>query len=40
MQGVRGLLLYKIDPYDDHLTKFRADEMSVDRVEKLWERKK
>ena len=35
MQGAREWLFYKIDTYDDYLAKFRANEMSVDIVEKL-----
>lgn len=39
MQEVRNLLLYKIDSYDDHIAKFKAGEMTPDKVEKLWEKK-
>lgn len=40
MQEVRDLLVYKIESYDDHIAKFKAGEMTPDKVEKLWERKK
>lgn len=40
MQEVRDLLVYKIDTYDDHIAKFKAGEMTPDKIEKLWERKK
>ena len=39
MQEVRNLLLYKIDTYDDHIAKFKAGELTPDKVEKLWEKK-
>lgn len=40
MQEVRELLVYKIETYDEHIAKFKAGEMTPDKVEKLWERKK
>lgn len=40
MQKVRDLLVYKIETYDDHIAKFKAGEITPDKVEKLWERKK
>ncbi|BBM16612.1 MerR family transcriptional regulator [Enterococcus avium] len=40
IQDVRELLAYKIETYDDHIAKFKAGEMTPDKVEKLWERKK
>lgn len=40
MQEVRELLVYKIETYDDHIAKFKVGEMSPNKVEKLWERKK
>ena len=40
MQEVRDLLVYKIDTYDDHIAKFKSGEISADKVEKIWERKK
>ena len=40
MQEVRDLLVYKIDTYDDHIAKFKSGEISTDKVEKIWERKK
>lgn len=40
MQEVRDLLVYKIDTYDDHITKFKSGEITADKVEKIWERKK
>lgn len=40
MQEVRALLAYKIETYDDHIAKFKAGELPIDEVEKLWERKK
>ena len=39
MQAVREILTYKIDTFDEHLTKFRSGELTDDNVEKLWERK-
>ena len=39
MQKVRDLLVYKIETYDDHIAKFKAGEITPDKVEKLWERK-
>ncbi|URJ33915.1 MerR family transcriptional regulator [Paenibacillus polymyxa] len=40
MQEVRELLVYKIETYDEHIAKFKTGEMSADKAEKLWERKK
>lgn len=40
MQEVRDLLVYKIDTYDDHIAKFKSGEITADKVEKIWERKK
>lgn len=40
MKDVRDLLVYKIETYDDHIAKFKSGEMTPDKVEKLWERKK
>lgn len=40
MQEVRDLLIYKIETYDEHIAKFKAGNMTPDKVEKLWERKK
>ncbi|WBY91965.1 MerR family transcriptional regulator [Enterococcus casseliflavus] len=40
MQEVRDLLIYKIEMYDEHIAKFKAGNMTPDKVEKLWERKK
>lgn len=40
MQEVRDLLVYKIDTYDAHITKFKSGEITADKVEKIWERKK
>lgn len=40
MQEVRELLVYKIETYDEHIAKFKAGEMTPDKGEKLWERKK
>lgn len=40
MQEVRDLLVYKIDTYDDHIAKFKSGEITTDKVEKIWERKK
>lgn len=40
LQKVRDLLVYKIETYDDHIAKFKAGEITPDKVEKLWERKK
>ncbi|MDT2826993.1 MerR family transcriptional regulator [Enterococcus viikkiensis] len=40
MEEVRDLLAYKVATYDDHIAKFKAGEMTPDKVEKLWERKK
>lgn len=40
LQSVRDLLVYKIATYDEHIAKFEAGEMTPDKVEKLWERKK
>lgn len=40
MQKVRDLLVYKIETYYDHIAKFKAGEITPDKVEKLWERKK
>ena len=40
MQEVRDLLIYKIETYDEHIAKFKARNMTPDKVEKLWERKK
>ncbi|MGG5304286.1 hypothetical protein IGJ83_002116 [Enterococcus pernyi] len=40
MQEVRELLVYKIETYDEHIAKFKVGEMTPDKVEKLWERKK
>lgn len=40
IQDVRELLAYKIETYDEHIAKFKAGEMTPDKVEKLWERKK
>lgn len=40
MNEVRDLLKYKIDTYDEHLTRFKAGKVDPDNIEKLWERKK
>ena len=40
MNGVRDLLVYKIDTYEDHLAKFKTGKMTDESIEKLWERKK
>ena len=40
MQEVRDLLIYKIETYDEHIAKFKAGNMTPDKVKKLWERKK
>lgn len=40
IQDVREMLAYKIETYDEHIAKFKAGEMTPDKVEKLWERKK
>lgn len=40
MQEVRDLLIYKIETYDEHIAKFKAGNMTPDKVGKLWERKK
>ncbi|EAH3974024.1 MerR family transcriptional regulator [Listeria monocytogenes] len=40
MKKVRELLVYKIDSYDSHIAQFKAGELNVDNVEKLWERDK
>lgn len=40
MNEVRDLLKYKIDTYDEHLTRFKAGKVNPDNIEKLWERKK
>lgn len=40
IQDVREMLVYKIETYDDHIAKFKAGEMTPDKAEKLWERKK
>lgn len=37
MKDIRALLHYKIDTYDDHLSKFKSGELTQDNVEKLWE---
>lgn len=36
MNTVRDLLHYKLDTYDDHIAKFKTDELSDDNVEELW----
>ncbi|MDT0016968.1 MerR family transcriptional regulator [Listeria swaminathanii] len=40
MKQVRDLLVYKIDTYDSHISQFKTGELTVDNVEKLWERDK
>ncbi|MBC1611027.1 MerR family transcriptional regulator [Listeria welshimeri] len=40
MKRVRNLLVYKIDSYDSHIAKFKTGELTVENVEKLWERNK
>lgn len=40
MQEVRNLLVYKIDTYADLIAKFKSGEITADKVEKIWERKK
>ena len=37
MIEVRDLLQYKIDTYDDHMSKFKNGELTQDNVEKLWD---
>ena len=39
MQEVRDLLIYKIETYDEHIAKFKAGNMTPDKVEKLWNEK-
>lgn len=39
MKEIRALLHYKIDTFDDHLSKFKSGELTQDNVEKLWEMK-
>ena len=39
MNEVRALLQYKIDTYDDHMSKFKSGELTQDNVEKLWDMK-
>lgn len=34
---VKELLAYKIASYDEHIAKFKAGELTPDKVEKLWE---
>ncbi|MFC0233434.1 MerR family transcriptional regulator [Vagococcus entomophilus] len=33
---VKELLAYKISSYDEHMAKFKAGELTPDKVEKLW----
>lgn len=33
---VKALLAYKISSYDEHMAKFKAGELTPDKVEKLW----
>lgn len=40
MNVVRDLLEYKINTYDEHIRKFKAEEVDSQNIEKLWERKK
>ena len=39
MNGIRALLKYKLDTYDEHLIQFKNGELTPDNVEKLWEMK-
>lgn len=39
MEKIHALLQYKIDTYDEHLSKFKNGELTNDNAEKLWEMK-
>ncbi|RPA62456.1 MerR family transcriptional regulator [Aerococcus agrisoli] len=40
IKDVRELLIYKIETYDQHIAQFKEGNMTPDKIEKLWERKK
>ncbi len=40
MQEVRDLLIYKIETYDEHIAKFKAGNMTPDKVENYGNEKK
>lgn len=37
LEKTRNLLEYKIETYDEHLTKFKSGEMAANNTDKLWQ---